>query len=133
MEQDTASGTIFQVTIFSFGYKYGFPDRGNCILDVRCLPNPYWQEELRDLTGLEPAIAEYVLNSPKGADFAGLALSLLQFLLKQNKENGKSEFICGIGCTGGHHRSVAVAEFLGHQLQKNGYLVTITHRDISKE
>ena len=132
-DQERSVALPLEATLFSFGYKYGFPDHGNLILDVRCLPNPYWEEDMRHLTGLDRSVADYVLQSIEGHQFVELALPLMCFLVQQAHNQGKQSFTCGIGCTGGHHRSVAVVEFLAQELRVKGFAVQAEHRDIGKE
>ena len=128
-----ADGRRFEVTIFSFGFKYGMPDEANLVWDVRFLPNPYWEEHLRHLTGKDERISSYVLDSDEGREFIALLLPLLRFLIEQNRAAGKPELKIGIGCTGGHHRSVAVVERIAAVLQAEHLPIRNEHRDIDKE
>lgn len=122
-----------EITIFSFGFKYGTPAEANMLWDVRFLPNPYWEESLRHLTGRDDRIASYVTESESGREFLGMLVPFLQFLIEQNKVAGKTEMKVGIGCTGGHHRSVAVVEHLASLLENENIRLTKEHRDIEKE
>lgn len=122
-----------QVTLFSFGFKYGAPVDANIVWDVRFLPNPYWQESLRHLTGRDESIKEFVLQSRSGDEFLGLLVPLLRFLLRENRATDKKELRLGVGCTGGHHRSVAVVEHLAQVLAREGVSLKYEHRDIDNE
>ena len=101
------------VSVISFGFKYGIPIEADLVFDVRFLPNPYYVEELRSLTGLEPAVRDYVLNGDQAARFMAKLTDLIDFLLPQYVEEGKSALVIAVGCTGGHHRSVAVDPGVG--------------------
>jgi RNase adapter protein RapZ len=122
-----------QVSIFSFGFKYGAPVDANIVWDVRFLPNPYWEDSLRHLTGQDERIRKYVLESRSGKEFLGLLIPLLRFILHENRLAEKKELRIGIGCTGGHHRSVAVVEHLVKALAQEGITLNTTHRDIANE
>lgn len=121
------------ITLFSFGFKYGVPTDATMIWDVRFLPNPYWVEEMRPLTGLEPEVAAYVLESPEGRGFMELLLPLLQFVVEKNMQAKKTELRLAIGCTGGHHRSVALVEALKPVLEQMQVRLRVFHRDVDKE
>ena len=99
-----------KITLFSFGFKHGYPE-ANIVQDVRFLPNPYWEEHLREHTGLEEQISAYALNNATGMQFLEYFSRLISFTVTEYKAGGKrEELCCAIGCTGGRHRSVAVAE-----------------------
>lgn len=132
MNKDEKSRQL-EVTLFSFGFKYGMPEEANLVWDVRFLPNPYWEEPLRHLTGRDERISTYVLDSKDGRQFIDLLVPLLRFLIEQNREAGKTELRVGIGCTGGHHRSVAVVERLADVFRQENMPVSTGHRDIEKE
>lgn len=121
------------VSLFSFGFKYGSPDDVNVLFDVRFLPNPYWVEGMREKSGREPEVAAYVLESAAGVQITGHFISLLPFLVNQNITAGKKTLAIAIGCTGGRHRSVALVEKLGVELEKIVIDVTVYHRDIEKD
>lgn len=121
-----------QVTLFSFGFKYGLPVDATLVWDVRFLPNPYWIEEMRPRTGIDPEVAEYVLKGSIGMEFLQLLRPLLRFLVEQNRAAGKNEMRLAIGCTGGQHRSVAVVEDLRKEFQILPVDLTVLHRDIAK-
>lgn len=127
--------TRFEMVVFSFGFKYGVPEDATMVLDVRFLPNPYWEEGMRHLTGCNSEVAAYVLKSESGREYLERLAPMLQFLIKQNRQAGKPGMRVGIGCTGGHHRSVAVVEKLGMLLQDENTDIDlhVFHRDIDKE
>lgn len=120
------------ITIMSFGYKHGIPLDTDLLVDVRFLPNPYYIAELRPLTGLDAEVQEYVLKSPITKEFLDKYYQLLNFLIPLYVTEGKNHLVIAIGCTGGQHRSVAIANYLGEVLAKNDYQITIKHRDIEK-
>lgn len=120
------------LTFMSFGFKYGIPLEADLIIDVRCLPNPYYIPELKPLTGLDEAVREYVLNSEDTQEFIARTLNLLDFSVPLYLKEGKSELVVGIGCTGGKHRSVTIARQLDEHFVKKGYKCIIQHRDVAK-
>lgn len=124
--------TTLSVTIESFGYKYGVPIDADVMLDVRFLPNPFFVEELRAKSGLEAEVAAFVLQRPEAERFLGQASALLESTLPFYVREGKSYLTLAIGCTGGRHRSVAIAEELSRQLGAWGYVVRIRHRDLQR-
>jgi UPF0042 nucleotide-binding protein len=126
-------GKNLSITVMSFGYKYGIPLDTDLLMDVRFLPNPYYIPELKDLTGCDQAVQEYVFKSPISREFVDKYYSLLDFLIPNYITEGKTHLVIAIGCTGGHHRSVALANSLGQLLQNDKYEVTIKHRDINKQ
>jgi len=117
------------VSVISFGFKYGVPLDADVVMDVRFLPNPYYIEELRPLTGEDPLVSEYVLGNPLTQEFMKKYLGLLEFMLPHYLREGKSHLVIGIGCTGGQHRSVAIAEEVGKFLRIQKYPLNIKHRD----
>jgi len=127
------SDVRFEVVLFSFGFKYGMPTDAGMVLDVRFLPNPYWEPDMRHLTGYDKAVADYVLQSEAGRQFLDKLLPLLEFLIDHNRRAGKSGLRIAVGCTGGHHRSVAVVERIGHLLRDEALWLRVSHRDIEKE
>ncbi|MFH1104526.1 MAG: RNase adapter RapZ [Actinomycetota bacterium] len=119
-----------QVSVVSFGFKNGVPRIVDLVHDVRFLPNPHWVPSLRPLTGLDAVVREYVFGTPDAGEFLQRAESMLEFLLPRFAGEGKTYLTIGIGCTGGRHRSVAIAEALGEWLRQRGDVdVTIRHRD----
>jgi UPF0042 nucleotide-binding protein len=115
----------------SFGFKHGVPIDVDMILDVRFLPNPHWDENLRPLSGLDGAVQEYVLESALAKDFSERVNSLLELILPAYVQEGRSYLTIGIGCTGGRHRSVALAGHIAERIAGMGYKLRLTHRDIS--
>lgn len=122
---------IFSVNMVSFGFKYGIPIDADLVFDVRFLPNPHYVGHLQPLTGLNQEVSSYVFKWSDTQKFTEKVLDLLEFMLPQYKKEGKSQLIIAIGCTGGQHRSVALAEHFAKELSHQ-YIVHITHRDIDK-
>ncbi|PWI57621.1 RNase adapter RapZ [Sulfoacidibacillus thermotolerans] len=120
------------VNVLSFGFKYGLPIDADLVFDVRFLPNPYYVDTLRPRTGQDPEVYDYVMQWPATQEFLKKLLEMVDFLLPQYIKEGKSQIVVGIGCTGGRHRSVAIAERLREHLQKS-YVVMVSHRDLDKE
>ena len=120
------------VTVESFGYKYGMPLDADLVFDVRFLPNPYYLEELRPLTGLDRKVAGYVFQSPQTREFMEKIADLLDFLLPLYIEEGKLSLTVAVGCTGGRHRSVAIAAALRDYLKAKGFSAEMVNRDIDK-
>ncbi|MGI9649108.1 MAG: RNase adapter RapZ [Acidimicrobiia bacterium] len=118
-----------KVSISSFGFKHGSPRDLDLVFDVRFLPNPHWVPSLRPLTGIDAPVAEYVLSDEVAVEFVNRVDELLEFLVPHYVDEGKAYLRVGIGCTGGRHRSVAIAEELGKRLKANSNDVTIRHRD----
>ncbi|UUZ82742.1 RNase adapter RapZ [Paenibacillus sp. P26] len=122
------------INVISFGFKYGVPIDADLIFDVRFLPNPHYIEQLRPQTGLDPAVYDYVMKWAETQEFLVKLLDMLQFLVPQYKKEGKSQLVIGIGCTGGKHRSVAVAEYLGKMLgTSETEVVRVSHRDSERD
>ncbi|GGE36559.1 nucleotide-binding protein [Pullulanibacillus camelliae] len=123
--------STFNVNVLSFGFKYGIPIDADLVFDVRFLPNPYYIEHMRERTGLEKDVSDYVFKWTETKQFLQKLTDLLIFMLPHYKREGKSQLVIAIGCTGGKHRSVALAEYLGQALK--AYSVTnVYHRDIEK-
>ncbi len=121
-----------RTTVTSFGYKHGLPLDVDLVLDCRFLPNPHWVEELRPLTGLDQAVAEYVLEQPVTGAFLTRLERLLALILPYYVQEGKSYLTLAFGCTGGRHRSVAIAEKMAETLDRLGHAPAVVHRDIDK-
>jgi UPF0042 nucleotide-binding protein len=121
------------VTVLSFGYKYGLPVDSDLVVDCRFLPNPHWVPELRPRTGLDPEVSGYVLSRPGAAEFVEKYLDLLRLVLDGYRREGKRYVTLAVGCTGGKHRSVAVAEQIGARLSAAGPAVRVVHRDMGRE
>ena len=123
----------FIVTILSFGFKYGIPADADLVFDVRFLPNPYYDPELRPLTGNDPAIQQYVTRSGDARIFLDKLEDMLGFLIPHYIDEGKYHLVVGIGCTGGKHRSVTIANGIYKRLKNLPYSVRIEHRDIEND
>ena len=117
------------VTVLSFGFKYGIPADADLVFDVRFLPNPYYIEELKKLTGNDKPIQDYVM----GFDAAHKIMDLFDFLLPEYVQEGKNSLVIAIGCTGGKHRSVTLANAIADRLKKTEYGCKVEHRDIDKD
>lgn len=124
---------VMTANIMSFGFKYGIPIDADIVLDVRFLPNPFYVPELKEKTGLDREVSDYVKNAPVTQKFLGKLTDMFTFLMPHYIEEGKTNLIVAIGCTGGKHRSVTVANYLGDYLANNGYNIFINHRDINKD
>ena len=129
---DTEEKSGMTVNVMSFGFKYGLPLEADLVFDVRFMPNPFYIEELRHQTGLDRAVAGYVFGYQQTKDFLKKLEDLLAFSLPLYAEEGKTSLTVAIGCTGGHHRSVAVTHALTEQIRGQGYSVTENHRDINR-
>ena len=130
---DTAAPeTSMRTSITSFGYKHGLPLDVDLVLDCRFLPNPHWIPELRPQTGLDAPVRDYVLGQPEASEFLDRVDSLFELLLPAFVKDGKAYLSIAIGCTGGHHRSVAISEELRTRIERRGFSPSITHRDIKK-
>lgn len=121
-----------RTTVMSFGFKHGNPLDADLILDCRFLPNPHWVEDLRPKTGLDPAVRSYVLGQTIADPFVHQTQQLLDLLVPAYVAEGKSYLTIAFGCTGGHHRSVAIAETIGDHLRETGFDPAVVHRDIGK-
>ena len=126
-----AAAQALQVGLVSFGFKHGVPQEADVLFDVRFLPNPFFVPELRPLTGQDPAVASFVLESDPARELLELLIPLLRFLIPQYQREGKAYLTIGIGCTGGQHRSVAVVERLRLLLEEQTQTIFITHRDLA--
>jgi UPF0042 nucleotide-binding protein len=122
-----------RVSIVSFGYKYGLPVDADLVVDCRFLPNPHWIPELAPMTGLDEPVREYVLSRPGAQEFLKAYFAALEVLLAGDEREGKHFVTLAVGCTGGKHRSVAIAEHLAAQLGDEGSDVRVTHRDLGRE
>ncbi len=129
---DTAHDSRLQVAVESFGFKHGLPLDADIVMDVRFLPNPHWEDDLRPLTGHDRKVRDYVLETAVGSGFVERFDELLASLLPQYEAEGRSYLTVAIGCTGGRHRSVAVAEELAERLRGRGVAVRTSHRDVAR-
>lgn len=122
------------ITVLSFGFKYGIPSDADLVFDVRFLPNPYYIEELRPQSGNDQAVRAYVMGNEKAGIFLGKLIDMVEFLIPDYIAEGKTQLVIGIGCTGGKHRSVTLANELYEALERTAhYGVRIEHRDIGKD
>jgi UPF0042 nucleotide-binding protein len=121
-----------QTTISSFGYKHGLPLDTDLVIDCRFLPNPHWVEDLRPLTGLDEPVRDYVLGQPLTGQFLAQVDDLLTMLLPAYVAEGKSYLTVAFGCTGGRHRSVAIAEAVARSLRDKGFDLRVAHRDVDR-
>lgn len=121
-----------RVSIRSFGFKHGAPRDTDLVFDVRFLPNPHWVAELREMRGVHTPVSDYVLASDGAGEFVDRVEELLEFLIPKFQSEGKSYLSIGIGCTGGHHRSVAIAEELRNRLAAHGVNASVRHRDMER-
>ena len=122
-----------QLSVVSFGYKYGLPVDADLVVDCRFLPNPHWIPELAPMTGQDAPVRDYVLSRPGAQEFLAAYLQALQVMLAGDEREGKHFVTLAVGCTGGKHRSVAITEFLAGQLADTGADVQVTHRDLGRE
>ena len=120
------------VTILSFGFKYGIPADADLVFDVRFLPNPYYVDELKYQTGEDAAVREYVMQGGTCGEFLEKLFDMMEFLIPNYIKEGKNQLVVAVGCTGGRHRSVAVARALAEYIGTLGYRVTETHRDMTR-
>jgi UPF0042 nucleotide-binding protein len=122
------------INVISFGFKYGIPIDADLIFDVRFLPNPHYVDALRPQTGQDPEVYDYVMKWNETQEFLTKLLDMLHFLMPQYKKEGKSQVVVGIGCTGGKHRSVAIAEYLGKVMgNSETENVRLSHRDAERD
>ncbi|MCG7408828.1 RNase adapter RapZ [Paenibacillus sp. ACRRX] len=129
-----ANQHLMSVNVTSFGFKYGVPIDADLIFDVRFLPNPHYVEQLRPRTGQDADVYDYVMKWPETQQFLTKLLDMLNFLLPQYYKEGKSQVVIGIGCTGGKHRSVAVAEYIGRMIgASDTENVRVSHRDAERD
>lgn len=123
----------FPVSVVSFGFKYGIPNDADLVLDARFINNPYYVESLKAHSGLEAPVRDYVMSFPETRVFLDKLFDLLDFLIPQYIREGKPQLVIGIGCTGGMHRSVAIAQRLADGLRDRGYAIHVEHRDLKQE
>jgi UPF0042 nucleotide-binding protein len=122
-----------RATVMSFGFKYGIPVDADVVLDARFLPNPHWEPHLREHTGLESDVREYVIGNPAAVSFLDEATRLLDVMARGYLHEGKRYVTVAVGCTGGKHRSVALAEELAARLSAHGIETMVVHRDLGRE
>ena len=120
------------VHCISFGFKFGIPMEADLVFDVRCLPNPFYDEKLRPLTGLDAPVRDYVMEKEETKGFVARFTDMVDYLLPLYAKEGKSQLVIAVGCTGGHHRSVALAQYMHDHLVQKGVRASVTHRDMQK-
>lgn len=120
------------LTVVSFGFKYGLPQEADLVLDVRCLPNPFYVPELKNLTGLDQPVVDYVMAAPESQELLRRYESMLEYALPLYVKEGKSQLMIAVGCTGGKHRSITFARKIGEFCQKLGYEPSVQHRDAKR-
>ncbi len=128
--QDAIEG--LQTSVTSFGYKHGIPLDVDIVLDCRFLPNPHWVEDLRPLTGRDTAVREFVMAQPDTQEFLNRLEPLLALLLPAYVKEGKTYLTIAVGCTGGRHRSVVLAEEVARLMEEHGFKPTVNHRDVER-
>ena len=122
------------VTVLSFGFKYGIPADADLVFDVRFLPNPYYEDDLRPLTGMDESVFNYVMDNETARIFANKLEDMIEFLIPKYSQEGKTSLVIAIGCTGGKHRSVTIARELYSRIARNGeYGFRLEHRDVDKD
>ena len=121
-----------EVRVLSFGFKHGIPAEADLVFDVRFLPNPFYVAELRPLTGLDGRVRDYALSAPQSQEFLKKLTDFVVYLLPRYVEEGKASLTVAVGCTGGHHRSVAVAHALAETVRRLNYPVSESHRDMGR-
>lgn len=131
VEGGKSEGLIINVR--SFGFKYGIPLDADMVFDVRFLPNPYYVEELKKYSGADEGVRRYVMQWPAANEFLNKLTEMLEFLIPHFIKEGKSQLVIAVGCTGGRHRSVTMANMLSQRLKENGHRVITEHRDIEEE
>lgn len=127
-----SANAAMSVSVISFGFKYGIPIEADLVFDVRFLPNPYYLADLRDLTGLDEPVRNFVFGYQQTRDFMTRIEDLIALLLPNYVEEGKTALVIGIGCTGGHHRSVAITRALTEFIRQKGYPAAENHRDMTR-
>lgn len=126
----TAVNSMFQIKVLSFGFKHGIPTDADLVFDVRCLPNPFYVPDLKYKTGNDKEVQDYVMKFPSSQTFYDKLKDMMEFLVPLYVEEGRRSLMIAIGCTGGHHRSVTMANKLAADLSEMGYTVDTVHRDI---
>lgn len=120
------------LSVVSFGFKYGLPQEADIVFDVRCLPNPFYVPELKNLTGMDQEVVDYVMAAPESQELLRRIESFLEYALPLYVKEGKSQLMIAVGCTGGKHRSITFARKIGEYCQKLGYQPSVQHRDAKR-
>lgn len=131
--QENKNPPKFVINMISFGFKYGVPQDADLVFDVRFIPNPFYIESMKRLTGKDRSVSEYVIDNDITKAFMDKVMDLMKFLIPNYITEGKSQLVIAIGCTGGRHRSVAITEALEVHLKKENHPIWIEHRDIEKD
>lgn len=126
------NGKPLEISLLSFGYKYGIPLDADLVFDVRFLPNPYYEDRLQNLSGNDPEVREYVIKQTQTKKFLSLLLPFLNFAIPQYEKEGKQHLTIAVGCTGGRHRSIVLANEIVQFLSKKDYAVRVQHRDVNR-
>lgn len=129
---DVTTASELKTTVMSFGYKFGLPLDADMVLDLRFLPNPHWVEGLRELTGLDPPVYDYVMEQEATGEFLARLRDFMDVLLPAYQKDGRHYLTIALGCTGGRHRSVVIGEMMGEYLKERDYPVTVMHRDVER-
>lgn len=129
---ELSDAQLMEVNVFSFGFKHGMPVEADIMIDVRFLPNPFYDPEMRHLTGMDAKVSDYVINHPKTQDFLSAWYALLDAVMPGYLAEGKPQLSIAIGCTGGQHRSVSIANVTASYLTEHGYHVALSHRDLAR-
>ena len=132
MFSEQQSEELMRTTVMSFGFKHGLPLDVDMLFDVRFLPNPHWVDELREQVGLDDPVSDYVLSAPQALRFVDQVEAMLRDLVPAFQREGRAYLTIGVGCTGGHHRSVAISEELARRLRADGFAISLFHRDIER-
>ena len=132
LDTSAFSAAKLRSTLLSFGFKNGLPPEADLVLDVRFLPNPYYVPELKRLTGLDVAVRDYVMNAAATEEFWRRLTPMVDYLLPQYRQEGRTELVLAVGCTGGRHRSVAVAHRLAAYIDALGFSIAESHRDMGR-
>src|SRR5262249_24879056 len=127
-----ARSARMEIELISFGYRHGVPESADLVIDVRFLPNPHFEPQLRERSGLEPDVAAFVLDPPRTREFMAKLCEFVDFLIPRYEEEGKAHLTVALGCTGGQHRSVAVVEALERHLSERKIPVRVSHRDVAR-
>ena len=130
---EDAAFTGIVIDILTFGYKHGLPLDCDLVLDVRFTPNPFYEPSMKELTGMDARVSDYVFGFAETAAFMEKLIDMLEFLVPYYRREGKSQLVIGIGCTGGRHRSVAIGAALRERLERLGHRAVVEHRDIGKD
>lgn len=120
------------VHCMSFGFKYGLPTEADLVFDVRCLPNPFYDDNLKNMTGLDEPVQDFVMSQPKSEEFKNKLFDMIDYLLPLYINEGKSQLVIAIGCTGGKHRSVVFSRLICEHINELGIVSNVNHRDINK-